>query len=104
MSTDEAEEETTSTPEETPAPTDHPDGPPFPVVGVGASAGGLEAFTELLETLPPNPGLAVLFVSHLDPSQKSFLPEIVGRVARTPVREVTEGVAVAVDHVYMIPP
>jgi two-component system CheB/CheR fusion protein len=44
----------------------------FPVVGVGASAGGLEAFTELLEGLSPDPGLALLFAAHLDPHQKSW--------------------------------
>src|SRR5207249_1820849 len=52
----------------------HPDGPPFPVVGVGASAGGLEAFTELLEGLSADPGLAILFVAHLDPHHKSLMP------------------------------
>ena len=63
-----------------PRPEDSPTGPRFPIVGVGASAGGLEAFTELLEALPPDPGLAFLFVSHLDPHHKSHLPEILGKV------------------------
>src|SRR5688572_8956364 len=86
------------------APDPHADGPPFPVVGVGASAGGLEALTELLEHLPANPGLAFLLVPHLDPHHKSLMPEILGRVTAMPVREVTEGMAVEVDHVYIIPP
>lgn len=88
-------------------PTSFPDdgpGLPFLVAGVGASAGGLEAYTELLETLPATPGLALLFVSHLDPEHKSHLPEILSRVSKLPVREVTEGMRVEVDTVYVIPP
>jgi two-component system, chemotaxis family, CheB/CheR fusion protein len=80
-----------------------PPGLPFPVVGVGASAGGLEAYTELLEALPARPNLALLLVSHLDPDHKSHLPEILSRVSKMPVREVTEGMKVQVDHVYVIP-
>ena len=86
------------------APADEQPGSPFLVVGVGASAGGLEAYTELLEALPANPGLALLLVSHLDPDHKSHLPEILGRVSKMPVREVAEGMTVEVDHVYVIPP
>ena len=52
------------------------DGLPFLVVGVGASAGGLEAYTELLDGLTATPGLALLLVSHLDPEQKSHLAPI----------------------------
>jgi two-component system CheB/CheR fusion protein len=84
-------------PEETP-------GLPFLVVGVGASAGGLEAFRELLDAMPARPGLALLVVSHLDPQHKSELPTLLGRVSHMPVREVTEGMAVEVDHVYVLPP
>jgi two-component system CheB/CheR fusion protein len=87
-----------------PAPADEPHGPPFPVVGVGASAGGLEAFTELLHGLSESPGLAFLFVSHLDPHHKSHLPEILSKATRMPVKEVKEGMAVEVNHVYVIPP
>jgi two-component system CheB/CheR fusion protein len=77
---------------------------PFLVVGVGASAGGLEAYTELLEAMPAEPGLALIVVSHLDPDHKSHLPEILTRVSKMPVREVKEGMRVDVDHVYVIPP
>lgn len=87
-----------------PVPADDSDGLPFLVVGVGASAGGLEAYTELLEGMPANPRLALLLVSHLDPEQKSHLAPILSRVSRMPVHEVTEGMAVEVDHVYVIPP
>ena len=83
---------------------EEPPGLPFLVAGVGASAGGLEAFTELLEAFSTNPGLALLLVSHLIPDRESHLPEILGRVCRMPVREVSEGMAVEVDHVYVIPP
>jgi two-component system CheB/CheR fusion protein len=82
----------------------HTDGPPFLVVGVGASAGGLEAFTELLESLPHHPGLAILFAAHLEPHHKSHLPEILAKVSPIPVHEVTEGMTVEVNHVYLMPP
>src|SRR5690348_3968952 len=73
----------------------------FPVVGVGASAGGLEALTELLETLPSNPGLAFLLALHLDPHHKSLLPEILARVTPINVRQVRDGMAAEVNHVYI---
>jgi two-component system CheB/CheR fusion protein len=79
-------------------------GPPFPVVGVGASAGGLEAFTEVLQNLPKDPGLAILYVAHLEPHHKSHLQEILGNVTELPVREVREGMTVEINHVYVIPP
>jgi two-component system CheB/CheR fusion protein len=83
---------------------DGPAGPPFLIAGVGASAGGLEAYTELLGALPASPGLALLLVSHLDPTHKSELAPLLGRVSQMPVREVTEGMAVEIDNVYVIPP
>jgi two-component system CheB/CheR fusion protein len=76
----------------------------YPVVGIGASAGGLEAISELLETLSPDPGLAFLLAVHLDPHHKSHLPEILGKLTPLDVREVKEGMPVEVNHVYMIPP
>jgi two-component system CheB/CheR fusion protein len=88
----------------TPATAEESPGLPFLVVGVGASAGGLEAYTELLEALPERPNMALLLVSHLDPAQKSHLVEILGRVSKMPVQEVTEGMKVGVDGVYVIPP
>ncbi len=86
------------------APTAPPTGPPFPVVGIGASAGGLEAFTELLKNLPTDPGLAILYAAHLEPHHKSRLPEILDKITTLPVREVREGMAVEVNHVYLLPP
>ncbi len=79
-------------------------GLPFPVVGVGASAGGLVAYAELLTGLPAEAGLPLLLVSYLDPTHKSELAPRLGRVSRMPVLEVTEGMAVEVNRVYVIPP
>jgi two-component system CheB/CheR fusion protein len=76
----------------------------FPIVGVGASAGGLEAFRSLLQTLPANTGMAFVFVQHLDPEHESLLTKLLSHATRMPVMEVTEGTAVQPDHVYVIPP
>ncbi|WP_017299188.1 chemotaxis protein CheB [Nodosilinea nodulosa] len=76
----------------------------FPVVGIGASAGGLEAFTQLLTHLPPDTGMAVVLVQHLDPSQGSLLSDIIARTTSMPVQAITDGLAVAPNHIYVIPP
>jgi two-component system, chemotaxis family, CheB/CheR fusion protein len=75
----------------------------FPVVGIGASAGGLEAFSELLHNLPEKTGMAYVLVQHLDPKHESALPEILGRTTTLPVKEVTDGTVVEADHIYVIP-
>ncbi len=75
----------------------------FPVVGIGASAGGLEAFRQLLEHLPTDTGMAFVLVQHLDPTHESILTELLSRSTRMPVSEVRDGMAVAPDHVYVIP-
>src|SRR5580698_2150102 len=66
-------------------------GEPFPVVGIGASAGGLEAFTKLLKHLPGNTGMAFVLVQHLDPTHASALTEILSRATAMPVTEVKDG-------------
>src|SRR5262245_60667948 len=76
----------------------------FPVVGIGASAGGLEAFTQLLRDLPPNTGAALIFVQHLDPTHQSILPELLARETTLPVFEAKHGMSVQPDHVYVLPP
>src|SRR3989440_3531813 len=76
----------------------------FPVVCVGASAGGLEAFTQLLSALSPDTGMAFVLVSHLSPSHASHLAEILSRSTRMPVNEVTHEPTVRPNHVYVIPP
>jgi two-component system CheB/CheR fusion protein len=76
---------------------------PFPVVGVGASAGGLEAFTSLLKALPDDTGMAFVLVQHMDPVHESALSQILSRATAMPVDEAGDGVAVKPNHVYVIP-
>lgn len=76
----------------------------FPIVGVGASAGGLEAFTELLAALPSDTGMAFVLIWHLDPDRESQLAAILARATPLPVRAIVEDVAVEPDHVYVISP
>lgn len=76
----------------------------FPVVGIGASAGGLEAFVELLKNIPTDTGMAFVLVQHLDPTHKSMLTEIISRITQMPAVEVKNGMPVQPDHVYIIPP
>src|SRR5881396_2841471 len=76
----------------------------FPIVGIGASAGGLEAFTQLLRELPSDVNMALVLVQHLDPTYKSMLTELLSRTTSLTVLEVTDGVRVKPRHVYVIPP
>lgn len=78
--------------------------PSFPVVGIGASAGGLDAFTRLLKELPADTGMAFVLIQHLDPKRASILTEILSRATAMPVSEVKDGMAVEPNHVYVIPP
>jgi two-component system, chemotaxis family, CheB/CheR fusion protein len=76
----------------------------FPVVGIGASAGGLEAFSELLSALPENTGMAFVLVQHLDPSHESQLPQILSRATIMPVQQIMDGINIKPNVVYVIPP
>lgn len=76
----------------------------FPIVGIGASAGGLEAFTQLLNHLPADTGMGFVLVQHLNPQQKSLLTEILSRTTQMAVTEAEEGMVVEPNHVYVIPP
>src|SRR2546422_1186950 len=76
----------------------------FSIAGVGASAGGLEAFTQLLQELPPTINMALVLVQHLDPTYKSLLTELLSRTTKLAVEEVTDGTRVKPGHVYVIPP
>ena len=77
----------------------------FPrIVGVGASAGGLEAFTELLSHLPDDTGLAFVLIQHLDPRHESHLTELLSKASRMPVSEVKGETRAEANHVYVIPP
>ncbi|MCG8603792.1 ATPase, partial [bacterium] len=75
-----------------------------PVVGIGASAGGLEAFTELLKHLPLESGMAFVLVQHLHPDYESMLTELLSRTTRLPVEQVTDGMSIQANHIYVIPP
>ena len=77
---------------------------PFPVVGVGASAGGLEAFTEFLTAMRPDSGMAFVLIQHLPPDRESLMAEILGRKTAMPVRQVEDRMPVEPDHVYVIRP
>ena len=77
---------------------------PQPIVGVGASAGGFEAFQQLLTALPSDTGLALVLVQHLDPGHESLLAKLLSKATAMPVAEVEEGMTVEPNHVYVIPP
>jgi len=75
----------------------------FPVVGIGASAGGLEAFKKLLRAIPEDSGMAFILVQHLDPDHDSILADLLQRVTKIPVQEITNNIHVVPDHIYIIP-
>ncbi|HEV3217766.1 MAG TPA: chemotaxis protein CheB [Vicinamibacterales bacterium] len=78
--------------------------PPFSIVGIGASAGGFEAFSQLLEALPPDAQLAIIFVQHLAPQHESALTALLGTHSRMPVVEVLDGMGLHANHIYVVPP
>src|SRR6185436_17993161 len=77
---------------------------PFPIVGIGASAGGLEAFRQLLGALPADTGMAYVLVQHLHPKHESILAALLSKATRMTVSEVTGDVRVEPNHIYVIPP
>ncbi len=76
----------------------------FPIVGIGASAGGLEAFEAFFKACPADMGIAFVLVPHLDPNHSSLLTEILQRCTTMPVVQVTDQTRIERDHVYIIPP
>jgi len=76
----------------------------FPIVGIGASAGGLEALEQFLENVPENSGMAYVIVQHLDPTQKGMLPELLQRISKMKVYLVKDHSIVKPGCVYVIPP
>ena len=76
----------------------------FPVIGIGASAGGLEAFEHFFKHMPPNSGAAFVLISHMDPSHASMMTELIQRLTQMPVKEAVEQMPVEPDHIYVIPP
>ncbi len=76
----------------------------FPVVGIGASAGGLESLLRFFENMPAGNGMAFVVILHLSPDHESNVAEILQRVTRMPVLQVDGTTAIKADHVYVIPP
>src|SRR5262245_55448034 len=75
----------------------------FPIVGVGASAGGVEALEHLFKAMPSDPGMAFVIVTHLAPKRESMLPEILARDTRMPVLIAERDQEVLADHIYVAP-
>jgi two-component system, chemotaxis family, CheB/CheR fusion protein len=94
----------TKTPAAKRVPFTPPELPPVPVVGIGASAGGLEAFRDLLEALPNDTGMAFVLVSHLSKTYKSMLSELLSKVTRMLVAEVRGAMPALANHIYVISP
>lgn len=76
----------------------------FPIVGIGASAGGLEACNQLFRELSPEPGMAFVLVQHLDPGHESALPDLISRASRLRVHHAKDGMPVEPNHLCIIPP
>ena len=84
-------------------------GPPssslnFPVVGIGASAGGLDACRKLVGALSANNGMAFILIQHLDPTHESMMVDLLSGSTSMTVQQATEGMPVERDHLYVIPP
>jgi two-component system CheB/CheR fusion protein len=77
---------------------------PFPIVGIGASAGGIEAVSELLGYLPSDLGMAYVVVQHLAPKHTSILPELLQKKTEMKVHTVVDGMALVANNVFVIPP
>src|ERR1700743_124 len=75
----------------------------FPVVGIGGTAGGLDAVKSFLKALPAKSGMAYVFIQHLSPTHESILPEILQKTAPFPVQQITDNVHLQQDHLYIIP-
>src|SRR5436190_4955892 len=74
------------------------------VVGLGASAGGLEALEEFFDHVPAETGIAYVVVTHLAPGRVSLLPDLLGRHAKLPILQVNEPTPVRPDHIYLASP
>ncbi len=77
---------------------------PTYIVGIGASAGGLEALERLFDKMPTNTGMAFVIVQHLSPDFKSLMDELLSRRTTLPVHRVEDGMVVQPDSIYLIPP
>src|SRR5208283_1430096 len=79
-------------------------GPFLPVIGMGASAGGLEALQRFFANVPPHPGMAFVIVQHLDPDHESMMSQLIARSTAMTVRQAEDGMRIEADHIYIIPP
>src|SRR5215467_1338640 len=77
--------------------------PSLPIVGIGASAGGVEALEQFFKSLPAGNGMAFVVLTHLPPDRESMLSEILGRATRMPVVDARDGEKVEAEHVYVLP-
>lgn len=104
-----AKRQQASPPASAPHSPNHPKTPqlgknPRFIVGIGASAGGLEAYTQFFSHLPPDTGMAFVIVQHLDPVHESILPELVAKMTRMAVRQVAADMPIKANEVYVISP
>src|SRR5262245_66074799 len=76
----------------------------FPIVGIGSSAGGLEALQKLFGAMPPDSGLGFIVAAHLDPTQESHLTQLLSRCTKMPVVQIERSIEVEPNHVYVIAP
>lgn len=76
----------------------------FAIVGIGASAGGLEALEQFFQNVPKNCTMAFVVIQHLDPTQVGIMPELLQRITEMKVLQVTDHLQVKPNHVYVIPP
>ncbi len=76
----------------------------FPIVAIGASAGGLEAITQLLQNLPVDTGMAFIYVQHLSPDHKSILTALLAKATLMKVQEAKNKMSIEPDNLYVIPP
>lgn len=77
---------------------------PYPVVGIGASAGGIDALKSLFQGMPPEPGMSFVVVLHLSPDHESVIDRILQAVTPMPVVQVDRSLPVSINHIYVIPP
>lgn len=75
----------------------------YPLVGIGASAGGMASFKKFLSAIPEDSGMAYILVQHLSPSHESLLPELLAKVTNIPVQEITDECHIDPNHIYVIP-
>ena len=91
-------------PSKAPKPKSTTDKTDFPIIGIGASAGGLEALEQFFENMPPDSGMAFVVIQHLDPDHPGIMPELLQRITPMKVFQATDKLMVKPNHVYVIPP